>query len=200
MADLLSRGAARANYEAYFVFSYTSFRGIDSCKIMQVGIACARGHLMTERRVKTKSPWPLEERPGYLIRRLHQIHVALFQKKCADFEITPLQYSLLTALARRGIADQTTLAADIALDRTTTTGALKRLQTRRFVDRATARHDRRSQTCRLTAAGAALLRKMEKSARQAHRETLTELSKADQKRFIAMMQKIVAASSDAMEL
>jgi DNA-binding MarR family transcriptional regulator len=149
--------------------------------------------LMAGRRAKLESPWPLEERPGYLIRRLHQIHVALFQEKCAAFEITPLQYSLLTALAKRGTADQTTLAADIALDRTTTTGALKRLQSRRFVDRATARHDRRSQACRLTRTGAALLRKMEKSARLAHLETVTDLSKADQKRFIAMMQKIVAA-------
>ena len=151
---------------------------------------------MAERRArKTESLWPLDERPGYLIRRLHQIHVALFQEKCAAFEITPLQYSLLTALAKRGTADQTTLAADIALDRTTTTGALKRLQSRRFVDRATARHDRRSQACRLTRAGVALLRKMEKSARLAHLETVADLSKADQKRFIAMMQKIVAARS-----
>jgi MarR family transcriptional regulator, lower aerobic nicotinate degradation pathway regulator len=144
---------------------------------------------------KTESPWPLEERPGYLIRRVHQIHVALFQQRCAAFEITPLQYSLLTALAKRGTADQTTLAADIALDRTTTTGALKRLQSRRFVDRAIERHDRRSQTCRLTRAGAALLRRMERSARLAHLETVADLSSADQKRFIAMMQKIVSARS-----
>jgi MarR family transcriptional regulator, lower aerobic nicotinate degradation pathway regulator len=151
---------------------------------------------MAEKRAaKTESPWPLEERPGYLIRRLHQIHVALFQEKCAAFAITPLQYSLPTALVKRGTADQTTLAADIALDRTTTTGALKRLQSRRFVDRTVALHDRRSQTCRLTRAGAALLRKMEKSARSAHLETVADLSKADQKRFIAMMQKIVAARS-----
>ncbi len=151
---------------------------------------------MAERRMpKSESPWPLEDRPGYLIRRLHQIHVALFQEKCAAFEITPLQYSLLTALAKRGTADQTTLAADIALDRTTTTGALKRLQSRRFVDRSVARHDRRSQTCRLTRAGAAFLRRMEKSARLAHRETVADLSNADQNRFIAMMQKIVAARS-----
>ena len=145
---------------------------------------------------KTVSHWPLEERPGYLIRRLHQIHVALFQERCAAFEITPLQYSLLTALAKRGTADQTTLAADIALDRTTTTGALRRLQSRRFVDRATARHDRRSQTCRLTGAGATLLRKMERSARAAHLETVADLSKTDQKRYIAMMRKIVTARSE----
>ena len=155
---------------------------------------------MAGRRVmQTRLAWPLERRPGYLIRRLHQIHVALFQEKCAAFEITPLQYSLLTALAKRGTADQTTLAADIALDRTTTTGALKRLQSRGFVDRATAYHDRRSQACRLTRAGAALLRRMEKSVRAAHLETVDTLSKADQKRFIAMMQKIVAARSRKLE-
>ena len=150
---------------------------------------------MAGRPPKGDTSWPLEQRPGYLIRRLHQIHVALFQERCAAFEITPLQYSLLTALAKRGTADQTTLAADIALDRTTTTGALKRLQSRGFVDRSTARHDRRSQLCRLTKSGSALLKKMEKPARTAHLDTIADLSRADQKRLVAMMQKIVAARS-----
>ena len=104
-------------------------------------------------RAQASSSWPLEQRPGFLIRRLHQIHVALFQKECADFEITPLQYSLLSALAARGTADQTTLAADVALDRTTTTGALKRLQSRNFVERSILDRDRRAQTCRLTRPG-----------------------------------------------
>lgn len=148
---------------------------------------------------KTERSWPLDQRPGFLIRRLHQIHVALFQKRCAAFEITPLQYSLLSALAKRGTADQTTLAADVALDRTTTTGALKRLQLRKFVERSVHHRDRRAQNCRLTAAGAALLRRMESSARAAHLETLADLSKADQKRFITMMRRIVAASSDQGE-
>ena len=145
---------------------------------------------------KSGLSWPLEQRPGYLIRRLHQIHVALFQKECAAFEITPLQYSLLTALAARGTADQTTLAADVALDRTTTTGALKRLQLRGFVERAILDRDRRAQTCRLTRTGRALLRKMERSARIAHLKTVADLSKADRKRFIAMMQRIVTARSE----
>jgi len=144
---------------------------------------------------KSRKSWPLERRPGFLIRRLHQIHVALFQKKCAGFEVTPLQYSLLSALARRGTADQTTLAADVALDRTTTTGALKRLQSSKFIKRTVHSRDRRSRICRLTEAGARLLRRMEASARAAHRETLADLSKAEQKRFIAMMQRIVVAGS-----
>jgi DNA-binding MarR family transcriptional regulator len=145
---------------------------------------------------KSGNSWPLGQRPGFLIRRLHQIHVALFQKRCAAFDVTPLQYSLLSALARRGTADQTTLAADVALDRTTTTGALKRLQSRKFIERQVHHRDRRAQICRLTKAGASLLRQMEAAARAAHRETVADLSKTEQKRFIAMMQRIVTSSID----
>ena len=141
-------------------------------------------------------PWPLSERPGFLIRRLHQIHVALFQEACGEFEITPLQYSLLSALAVRKTADQTTLAADIALDRTTTTGALKRLAARNFVERAVDDEDRRARLCRLTPAGAALLGKIEASARAAHRATLETLDERERAMFIEMMQRIVAAHSN----
>ncbi|WFU69699.1 MarR family transcriptional regulator [Bradyrhizobium sp. CB2312] len=137
-------------------------------------------------------PWPLSQRPGYLIRRLHQIHVALFQEACGAFEVTPLQYSLLSALAVRETADQTTLAADIALDRTTTTGALKRLAARNLVERAVNKDDRRARLCRLTSAGAALLVKIEGAARRAHRATLGDLSEREQAQFIEMMQRIVA--------
>ena len=149
---------------------------------------------MTEKAVQRRGgAWPLEKRPGFLIRRLHQIHVALFQDRCAAFDLTPLQYSLLTALARCGAADQTTLAAEVMLDRTTTTGALKRLQSRKFIERTVHSRDRRAQMCRLTKPGARLLQQIEASARAAHHETLAGLSKAEQKRFIVMMQKVVAA-------
>lgn len=158
--------------------------------------ATTRAHKSDHKRSEQKriehKPWPLEQRPGFLIRRMHQIHVALFQDACSQFEITPLQYSLLSALAQRGTADQTTLAADIALDRTTTTGALKRLAARHLVERAVDNQDRRARACRLTAAGTALLAKIETPARDAHRATIAGLSKVDQTRFIALMQRIVA--------
>lgn len=141
---------------------------------------------------KPHRPWPLLQRPGFLIRRLHQIHVALFQQACADYDVTPLQYSLLSALAGRGTADQTTLAADIALDRTTTTGALKRLAAQKLVERAIDGNDRRARLCRLTPSGAALLARLETPAREAHGATLGGLNKKEQALFIAMMQRIVA--------
>lgn len=135
--------------------------------------------------------WPLHERPGFLIRRLHQIHVALFNEACARFDVTPVQYSLLSALNRRGAADQTTLAADVALDRTTATGALRRLEGRGYVARTVSSQDRRAQSCRLTAEGLEVLRRMEPEARVAHRDTVASLSGAERALFLELLGRLV---------
>src|SRR3954467_3698843 len=118
--------------------------------------------MASRRSAPDRRSWPLARRPGFLLRRLHQIHVALFASKCARFDVTPVQYSLMSALALRGAADQTTLASDVALDRTTVTGALKRLQKRGLIRRTAAREDRRSQEFRLTPAGSRVLLRMER--------------------------------------
>ena len=141
----------------------------------------------------TLPDWPLSERPGYLIRRLHQIHVALFGEACAPFDVTPVQYSLLSALARTGGIDQTRLAAEIALDRVTAAGALTRLEARGLVDRAVSASDRRAKRCRLTPDGEILLARMEASARLAHRRTIEALDPADRGRLLDMMKRLVAA-------
>jgi DNA-binding MarR family transcriptional regulator len=137
--------------------------------------------------------WPLTERPGFLARRLHQIHVSLFAERCARFGVTPLQYSLLSVLSERGDADQTTLASLVALDRTTTTGALKRLEARGLIRRETSASDRRAQTCGLTEAGRTLHAAMEQAAKKAHEETVATLSAPDRKRLIDLMKRVVAA-------
>lgn len=140
--------------------------------------------------------WPLADRPGFLIRRLHQIHVALFAEACAQFDVTPVQYSLMSALAARGRADQTTLAADVALDRTTATGALKRLEARGFVARTTDDDDRRARSCRLTPRGTETLDRMEPAARAAHRDTVASLGDDDRRLFLGLMAGLVDAHRD----
>lgn len=137
-------------------------------------------------------PWPLHERPGFLARRMHQIHVSLFSERCAAFRITPLQYSLLSLLRDLREADQTTLAQAVALDRTTTTGALKRLAARGLVSRATSLTDRRAQVCRLTEAGEALHDAMEGSVREAHALTVATLTTADQERLTELLRRVVS--------
>ncbi|WP_024278137.1 MULTISPECIES: MarR family winged helix-turn-helix transcriptional regulator [Xanthobacter] len=137
--------------------------------------------------------WPLADRPGFLARRVHQIHVSLFSELCAPFGVTPVQYSLLSALADRTEADQTTLSRIVALDRTTTTGALKRLEARGLVRRGTSATDRRSQSCSLTEEGRRMLEEMEAGARRAHAVTVEMLAPEERRQFIEAMKKIVAA-------
>lgn len=137
--------------------------------------------------------WPLADRPGFLARRVHQIHVSLFSELCAPFGVTPVQYSLLSALADHAEADQTTLSRIVALDRTTTTGALKRLEARGLVRRGTSATDRRSQSCSLTEEGRRLLEEMEAAARRAHAVTVEMLTPEERQQFIEAMKKIVVA-------
>jgi DNA-binding MarR family transcriptional regulator len=136
--------------------------------------------------------WALAERPGFLIRRLHQIHVALFLKHCGRFGVTPVQYSLMSALAARGVADQTMLAADIALDRTTTTGALRRLQQRGLTRRIVNDGDQRAKLWSMTKQGAKLLGDMERSVREAHAATVAALETNGRTQLIALLKRLVA--------
>lgn len=141
--------------------------------------------------------WPLSQRPGFLVRRLHQIHVALFAQICGRFGLTPVQYSLLSALVQREQADQSTLAADIALDKTTTAGALRRLERRGLVRRARSQQDRRARLCMPTAKSRALIVRMEASARKAHRDTLAGLSVPDQRRLVDLLARAIARHDGA---
>ena len=72
---------------------------------------------------------------------------------------------------------------------------MKRLATRKLIERAVNDQDRRARACRVTPAGMALLAKMEIAARSAHLDTVAHLPKRDQKILIEMMQRIVSNSS-----
>ena len=82
--------------------------------------------------------------PGYLLRRCHQIAVAIFLEECRDFDLTPLQYVTLAALDRFGSMDQVTLGGVTALDRTTILGVLRKLEERALITRTTSDKDKRA--------------------------------------------------------
>lgn len=151
-------------------------------------------HPETPDQVKGFLEWPLTDRPGFLIRRMHQIHVAQFTEHCGTFGITPVQNSVLWAVARRGEADQTTIAADVSLDRTTTVDVLKRLAARRLIARTQSRTDRRAQLCVITPQGTILLAKIEAFARAAHHDTIAVLSAREQETLLSLMKRVVLAA------
>jgi len=76
---------------------------------------------------------PLVERVGFLIRRLHQIHLALFFQEVGDLDITTIQFTALSVLFQRGEIDQSELAVQVGMDRTNVSDVVRRLLERGYV-------------------------------------------------------------------
>jgi len=136
---------------------------------------------------------PLQERPGFLIRRLHQVHVALFMEECAEENITPVQYSILSALDHMGTAEQIVLSRAVGLDTTNVADVLARLE---LIKRRVAQQDKRMKVVTLTGAGRALLQRIDANAARAHERTLAPLKPKERARFMRDLSKIVAFNND----
>lgn len=137
----------------------------------------------------------LWQRPGFLIRRLNQIHIALFFECCKDFAITPVQYGLLTTLSEQPNLDQTSLCAEVGVDRTTMADVLRRLEERGLVKREPSATDGRVKIANITAEGRETMKEMYASMREAQVRFLSPLGPREQATFIAMMMKLVEGNN-----
>lgn len=135
-------------------------------------------------------------RPGYLIRRLHQIHVALFLEECKDAQLTPVQYGLLTALAFRGELDQGSLAEELGLDRTTAAEVLTRLESRGLVARRANPRDRRAKLTRITRKGRSVTTKMFASMQRAQDRLCAPLSQKERDVFMATLIRLIEVNNE----
>ncbi len=99
----------------------------------------------------------LRSAPGHLMRRCQQIAVSVFLDECRTFDLTPLQFAVLTALLKGGPEDQVHLGGALALDRTTIGVVVKNLEERGLVTRTVSEKDRRSKPVSITEAGEALI-------------------------------------------
>jgi DNA-binding MarR family transcriptional regulator len=138
----------------------------------------------------------LSTRPGFLIRRLHQIHLALFHEECSQFGITPVQYSLISVLATRTGFEQASVAAEIGVDRATVADVLSRLEGRGLVTRRPSPTDKRLKLVSLSEEGRALLARMHEAARRAHDRTLDPLSALEREQFLRTLSRLVEANNE----
>jgi DNA-binding MarR family transcriptional regulator len=138
---------------------------------------------------------PLWKRPGYLVRRLHQLHSALFFDECQGFGVTPVQYGLLTVLSTNPDCDQVTLANALGIDRTNVADVLGRLQENGLVARRRSRADRRMLLARLTGRGERLVERMHPAMLRAQERLLAALDESDREAFVAMLMRLLEANN-----
>ena len=139
----------------------------------------------------------LYTRPGFLLRRAHQIAVGLFIEECARYGLTPPQHSALTVIERRPGIDQAALARTIGFDRATMGQVVEGLEKRGFVVREGSAADKRRKTLRLTAEGRALLRSARPAARRTTERLLAPLPAADRERFVKLLIELTGALNKA---
>ena len=83
------------------------------------------------------------QRPGFLLRRTHQISAAIFENACASIGLTQAQYGALTVLASEPHIDQSRLARALAFDKVTVLRVLRGLEERGLVAREVSTTSRR---------------------------------------------------------
>jgi DNA-binding MarR family transcriptional regulator len=138
----------------------------------------------------------LFRRPGFLVRRLHQIYVAIYFQNCERFGTTPVQSSVMQVLMSQPGMDQVALAGEIGIDRTTASTVLSRLEARGIVRREADPEDRRTKRAFLTASGKAMLRDMQTAIETAHKELIKPLDPAGREHFLEQLLCLVQANND----
>ncbi len=137
----------------------------------------------------------LWSRPGFLIRRLNQIHYAMFFEECKHENITPVQYGILTALSVAPGIDQTAIGLELGLDRTTTADVVKRLEERGYLERKVHPTDRRSRQAFITKEGLRVMSLLQAGMWGAQDRLLKPLSVADRKKFLELLSILVDANN-----
>ncbi|MQP67959.1 MarR family transcriptional regulator [Niveispirillum sp. SYP-B3756] len=137
----------------------------------------------------------LEEMPGYLIRRLGQISTALFLEETQGLDLTPPQFGMLLLIVENPGRDQTWLGCRSALDRTTVTGVLDRLEGRDLIRREVDPGNRRARLLYPSAAGEALLTQAQRPVAQAHEKLLEPLPPAERTVFLSLLLRLVNANN-----
>ena len=137
----------------------------------------------------------VRDMPGHMLRRFQQIAVSIFLKECRPFDLTPVQFSVLAALLQSNALDQIRLSGLVALDRTTISLTVRKLEERGLVTRKVSKKDRRSKLIGLTQAGRALSRAALPSVRAIQDKILEPLTASERKLFRALLQKAVEANN-----
>jgi len=138
----------------------------------------------------------LYARPGFLLRRAHQISAAVFEDACRDLSLTPAQFGVLTVLQAHPGLGQSTLARALGFDKVTVLRVLRGLETRGLVARAPAPDNRRNVSVALTREGEQVLQQAQKPAERAYKRLMAPLTREQQEQLLDLLQLLTGELED----
>lgn len=152
---------------------------------------------MTGSRRKKRDFSNLWNRPGFLIRRLHQIHVAMFLEACDGFNVTPVQFGVLTVLNTEETLDQVTIASLIGIDRNTAADVIRRLESRGLIERPASVTDKRAKLARITAQGREFVAAVQPAMIDAQRRFTNPLNREENEQLMTLLRKLINENNGA---
>jgi DNA-binding MarR family transcriptional regulator len=132
--------------------------------------------------------------PISLGRRFYQIAVAVAAEVHEGTGLIPLEFGVMIYLHETPGLDQHTLAERMALDRTTTSAIVYRLEQQGLIERAVNGEDRRARVLRLTRKGQALHDRQRPKAQAAQDRILSVLTAAERRSLIDMLVRVIDAN------
>ncbi len=134
------------------------------------------------------APYCVQDQVGFLLRRAHQRHVAIFAARIAD--LTPPQFATLSTLRDAGETSQNQLGALVAMDAATIKGVIDRLKARGLVELTRHDADKRRLMVALTPEGLATVERLTPPAQDISAETLAPLSQQEAATFLKLLAKV----------
>jgi DNA-binding MarR family transcriptional regulator len=126
-----------------------------------------------------------------MLRRAHQIAVALFLEEASALDVTTSQYGALFVLDRLGPLDIAGLGRRMGMDRSTSALVVSKLQAAGWVIMTTDTSDRRRKDIQLTPEGRAMLAALTGPALAARRRLLSAFTPEEAEDFLRLLDKFV---------
>jgi MarR family transcriptional regulator, lower aerobic nicotinate degradation pathway regulator len=149
-----------------------------------------------DKRTADRSLDQLYRRPGFLLRRAHQISAALFLEEAAGLNITTTQYGTMVVLRARGSLDQVGIATLVGIDRSTTALVVSKLEEAGYIERRDDEVDKRRKIITLSKSGHAMLDRVAAPAQRARERALEPFSAKDGAKFLELLERFVDAFNE----
>lgn len=148
----------------------------------------------TAKAIDTDTGFEPMNHPGHLVRRLHQICVAVFLDAAKDYNLTHVQFATLLAIERYPDIDQTRVGKLIALDRQTISSVVTRLSQNGLIERK--RKDKRTNALQITGAARALIEVMQSRIEAVDETILGPLSAPERETLMVLLKKLVNSNNE----
>jgi len=127
---------------------------------------------------------------NFLLTRAQQSVFQYFKARLANFDVTPVQYGILSCLWYENGQTPKQIASSLSLDGSTITGILDRMESKGLVERHPDPNDRRALRVVLTKKGKQLEEPIQQVISTANEEILNKFSPADRLKLKELLEQI----------